>query len=51
MFNELISQQLQRNIHPLKDQGTPTDLKPPCDGFQLAQINIVQQAFKEQCAK
>jgi len=31
--------------------GTPTDLKPSFDGFQLAQINIVQQAFKEQCAK
>lgn len=31
--------------------GTPTDLKPPCGGFQLAQINIVQQAIKEQCAK
>jgi hypothetical protein len=28
--------------------GTPTDLKPSNEGFQLAQINIVQQAFKEQ---
>ena len=27
--------------------GTPTDLKPPCSGFQLAQINKLQQAFKE----
>jgi hypothetical protein len=31
--------------------GTPTDLKPPCGGFQLAQINIMQQAIKEQYAK
>ena len=28
--------------------GTPTDLKPSFDGFQLAQINKLQQAFKEQ---
>jgi hypothetical protein len=26
---------------------TPTDLKLSCEGFQLAQINIMQQAFKE----
>jgi len=31
--------------------GTPTDLKPPYEGTQLAQINIVQQAFKERRAK
>jgi len=30
-----------------KNSETPTDLKPPCGGFQLAQINIVQQAIKE----
>jgi hypothetical protein len=29
---------------------TPTDLKPPFEGIQLAQINIKQQVFKEQCA-
>ena len=28
--------------------GTPTDLKPPFSGFQLALINKLQQAFKEQ---
>ena len=28
--------------------GTPTDLKSSCDDFQLAQINNLQQAFKEQ---
>jgi hypothetical protein len=31
--------------------GTPTDLKRPFGHFQLAQINIVQQAFKELDAK
>lgn len=30
--------------------GTPTDLKRLCSYFQLAQINILQQALKEQVA-
>lgn len=44
-------EQLPRDIHSSINRGIPTDLKPPCVGFQLAQINIVQQAFKERCAK
>jgi hypothetical protein len=42
------SRQLLRNIHPPTNRGTPTALKSSKDNFQLAQINIVQQAFKEQ---
>jgi hypothetical protein len=53
MFNTLDRLQLllQINIHSPINRGTPTALKPSNDNFQLAQINIVQQAFKEQCAK
>lgn len=56
MYKSPNIQKLKRRYHDQETfipnhLGTPTDLKPLLKGFQLAQINIVQQAFKEQYAK